>query len=287
MRIVFPAVASLLAIVLPAMLSAQDSSGGFTFRSVKPPAPGTKRFITVQIDPVEQAQRLAASPRVVAKTRDHSGLLPPVGVDSDKVPAPAAGPLDWYWELVSPDIADRSGRFERAIANLSRGPDGKAVAAPRMQLMQALARDYGQVILKETIGTSVSPALVLAVMGIESGGRADAVSRAGAAGLMQLMPHTAKRFGVDDRNDPSQNIAGGVAYLDWLMKRFNGDPLMVLAAYNAGEGAVDKAGGVPPYAETRAYVPKVLAAWQVAQGLCLTPPELVSDGCVFRVAANN
>jgi hypothetical protein len=70
-----------------------------------------------------------------------------------------------------------------------------------------------------------------------------------------------------------------VAYLDW----FDRDPLMVLAAYNSGEGAVDANAGVPPYAETRDYVPKVLAAWQVAQGLCLTPPELVSDPCVFRV----
>jgi hypothetical protein len=80
-----------------------------------------------------------------------------------------------------------------------------------------------------------------------------------------------------------------VAYLDWLMKRFNRDPLMVLAAYNAGEGAVEANDGVPPYAETRDYVPKVLAAWSVAQGLCLSPPELMTDPCVFKVisAAND
>ena len=69
------------------------------------------------------------------------------------------------------------------------------------------------------------------------------------------------------------------------MKKFDRDPLMVLAAYNAGEGAVKANAGVPPYAETRDYVPKVLAAWQVAQGLCLTPPELVTDPCVFKVIA--
>jgi soluble lytic murein transglycosylase-like protein len=100
---------------------------------------------------------------------------------------------------------------------------------------------------------------------------------------MQLIPATAARFGVSDASVPSQNIKGGVAYLDWLMKRFDRDPLMVLAAYNAGEGAVDANGGVPPYAETRDYVPKVLAAWQVAQGLCQTPPELFSDPCVFKI----
>jgi soluble lytic murein transglycosylase-like protein len=82
-----------------------------------------------------------------------------------------------------------------------------------------------------------------------------------------------------------QNIRGGVAYLDWLMGEFNNDPLMVLAAYNAGEGAVRSNQGVPPFAETRDYVPKVLAAWQVAKGLCQTPPELVSDPCVFKIIA--
>ncbi|NCO16024.1 MAG: lytic transglycosylase domain-containing protein, partial [Alphaproteobacteria bacterium] len=76
-----------------------------------------------------------------------------------------------------------------------------------------------------------------------------------------------------------------VAYLDWLMTEFDRDPVLVLAAYNAGEGAVTANAGVPPYPETRDYVPKVLAAWQVAQGLCLTPPELVSDPCVFKVIA--
>lgn len=142
-------------------------------------------------------------------------------------------------------------------------------------------------ILKATINTNVSPALVLAVMGIESGGRADAVSSAGATGLMQIDPATASRFGVSNSADPVQNIKGGVAYLDWLMKEFNRDPVMVLAAYNAGEGAVKADSGVPPYAETRDYVPKVLAAWQVAQGLCLSPPELVSDPCVFKVISAN
>ena len=98
---------------------------------------------------------------------------------------------------------------------------------------------------------------------------------------MQLMPATAERFGVQDSLSPSENIGGGVAYLDWLMEQFDGDPIMVLAGYNAGEGSVQKYKGVPPFPETRDYVPKVLAAFQVARGLCLTPPELVSDGCVF------
>ena len=127
----------------------------------------------------------------------------------------------------------------------------------------------------------MSPALVLAVMAVESAGDPTAVSSAGAQGLMQLMPATAERFGVTDRLIPAQSIAGGVKYLNWLMGEFQNDPILVLAGYNAGEGSVRKHKGVPPFVETRDYVPKVLAAFQVARGLCLTPPELISDGCVF------
>ena len=137
-------------------------------------------------------------------------------------------------------------------------------------------------ILKATIGTEVSPALVLAIMTIESGGNPAVVSSAGAQGLMQLMPATAERFGVEDRLVPAQSIAGGVKYLNWLMGEFQNDPILVLAGYNVGEGSVRKYKGVPPFVETRDYVPKVLSAFQVARGLCLTPPELISDGCVLR-----
>ncbi len=76
------------------------------------------------------------------------------------------------------------------------------------------------------------------------------------------------------------------AYLDWLLKEFKRDPLLALAGYNAGEGAVKKHKGVPPYAETRAYVPKVVAAWQVARTLCMTLPKYVTDGCVFKSSAS-
>ena len=99
---------------------------------------------------------------------------------------------------------------------------------------------------------------------------------------MQLMPATAERFGVTDRLEAEQNIRGGVKYLNWLMSEFGRDPMLVLAGYNAGEGAVKKHGGVPPYRETRDYVPKVLAAFRMASALCQTPPQLLSDGCVFR-----
>ncbi len=251
----------------------------FTFKRVKVPQPGVGKRITVQIDPAEQARQLAALPKV----NPHPVPSEAIATPFPKEPAPVTSSYAWYWEKVPTTIAAADGRFSLAMATLSQGPGGKSVAAPRLQRMQEIASSYGTDILAATIGTEVSPALVLAVIGIESAGKADALSSAGAQGLMQLIPATAERFGVTDANNAGQNIKGGVAYLDWLMKRFDRDPLMVLAAYNAGEGAVDANSGVPPYAETRDYVPKVLAAWQVAQGLCLSPPELVTDPCVFKI----
>ena len=103
---------------------------------------------------------------------------------------------------------------------------------------------------------------------------------------MQLMPDTAARFGVTDRLSRFQNIKGGVAYLDWLLGEFGGDAMLALAGYNAGEGAVRRHGGIPPYAETRDYVPKVLAAYEVARGLCQTQPVLITDACALRLASN-
>jgi len=103
----------------------------------------------------------------------------------------------------------------------------------------------------------VEEAVVRAIIHAESAFRPNAVSHAGAQGLMQLIPATAARFGVTDVFEPSQNIRGGVQYLAWLLKRYNGDLTLAAAGYNAGEGAVDRHGGVPPYAETQRYVQRV------------------------------
>ena len=116
---------------------------------------------------------------------------------------------------------------------------------------------YGEEIAAASKKYGVDEAVVRAIIHAESAFNPKALSRVGAQGLMQLMPDTARRFGVGDAFDARQNISGGVQYLAWLLKRFDGDLTLAAAGYNAGEGAVDKYKGVPPYAETKRYVERV------------------------------
>lgn len=120
---------------------------------------------------------------------------------------------------------------------------------------------YDQIIAYAANKHGVSVGLVKAIMHTESGFNPNARSPVGAQGLMQLMPATAKRFNVSNAYDPHQNIEGGVRYLSWLIKRFNGNLKLALAGYNAGEGNVDKYGGIPPFRETRDYVERVLTRY--------------------------
>jgi soluble lytic murein transglycosylase-like protein len=240
----------------------------FSAKRVKPPSAGTTKRITVQIAP--QSLPAVAAPSAPAGQ--------PKGQGTQMLP--------WFWNEISPSIEAQSpGRLEPALVRLSNPPAGQGVAAPRLQDLQDIAARHGRDILINTVGTRVSPALALAVISVESAGRVDAQSAAGAQGLMQLMPATAARFGVTNSLSPSENIKGGIAFLDFLMEKFDNDIILVLAGYNAGENAVVQNNGVPEYAETRAYVPKVLQAFRTAKGLCMTPPQLVTDGCVFRVAS--
>jgi soluble lytic murein transglycosylase-like protein len=108
---------------------------------------------------------------------------------------------------------------------------------------------------------NVDPALVRAVIETESNWNPSAVSRKGAVGLMQLMPTTAQRFGASDFYTPQQNVEAGVTYLKTLLERYDGNLDLALAAYNAGEGAVDRAHGIPRFRETRNYVQKVQNAY--------------------------
>ena len=121
---------------------------------------------------------------------------------------------------------------------------------------------FDQLIRQAAQQHGVSEGLVKAIMHTESGFNIHARSPVGAQGLMQLMPATARRFNVSNAYDPQQNIFGGVKYLSWLLKRFNGDTRLAIAAYNAGEGNVDKYGGIPPFRETQDYVRRVTSRLQ-------------------------
>jgi soluble lytic murein transglycosylase-like protein len=110
----------------------------------------------------------------------------------------------------------------------------------------------------------VDPVLLMAMAAVESNFDPFAVSSKGACGILQLIPATAERFGVDDVFDVGQNLDGGAGYLRWLLDRFGGRTELALAAYNAGENAVDRHGGIPPYPETRDYVQRVMSTRSAA-----------------------
>jgi soluble lytic murein transglycosylase-like protein len=137
-----------------------------------------------------------------------------------------------------------------------RGMQAKSVGRWRSNKLYTTA--YSTIIGEASRAHRVSPSLIRAVIHAESAFNPHAVSPKGARGLMQLIPDTAKRFSVKNSFDPKDNISGGSKYLSWLLKRYGGNLKYAVAAYNAGEGSVDKYRGVPPYTETQNYVMRVL-----------------------------
>jgi hypothetical protein len=129
--------------------------------------------------------------------------------------------------------------------------------APTPLPVPAARTTFGDLIDKTAARHHVDPQLVEAIVQVESDGNPHALSSKGAQGLMQLIPATAERLGVEDPYDPRQNVEGGVSYLRYLLDRFGGDTSLALAGYNAGENSVLRSGGVPPFKETQAYVRKV------------------------------
>lgn len=179
-----------------------------------------------ETDPVVAAAP-AAQPAVAAATA-------PAAPRPGAVPARPAGP---------------PGSMQAILAALPPPPLPAHAPEPIVRFVKLVAPEY-----------QLEPHLVLAVMAAESNFDPLAESPKKAQGLMQLIPDTAARFGVRNPLDPTQNIRGGMAYLRWLLAYFEGDVQLALAAYNAGEGAVERYRGVPPYAETRAYVRKILSS---------------------------
>jgi soluble lytic murein transglycosylase-like protein len=173
----------------------------------------------------------------------------PLAAGAQAVGVQGAGPL----AAAVPPVAAAHGAVPQSAASQAATARPTSIQVPGGfgPIIQEAAHKYG-----------VDPALIAAVMETESKFNPDAVSQAGAKGLMQLMPATARGLGVTDAKDPRQAILGGAKLLGILSDKYKGDLKLTLAAYNAGSGAVDKHGGIPPYGETQKYVPLVMSAYE-------------------------
>lgn len=226
----------------PAVAAGLSGQSG-VFKVVKPPPKGARKRITIH-----NGTGTATPPRAARSQR-----------------------YAWFWDEASPslDAADPA-----RLSSLAARAGQRLSTSGKEQRLRAIARSYMEEIGAAARIAGVSPRLMLSVIAAESGGNPKAVSHAGAQGLAQLMPATAQRFGVADPFDPAQNLAGSAAYLSVLHKLFKGDTLLALAGYNAGENAVIRHKGVPPFAETRDYVPIVLSYYHAAGDLCASTPRL-------------
>ncbi|MDQ6779663.1 MAG: lytic transglycosylase domain-containing protein [Candidatus Eremiobacteraeota bacterium] len=175
------------------------------------------------------------------------------------------------FKQLSKEFAALEKRLTQAIAQLAKSATSSEVQAAEPAPSRAPQRlRYGRIVSAAAQRNEVDPALLTSVIGQESGFDPRAVSKAGAMGLMQLMPDTARSLGVKDPFDPAQNVEGGARMLRQLLDRYHGRVDFALAAYNAGAGVVDRYGGIPPYAETQQYVRDILTAYH-SDALSTTP----------------
>jgi soluble lytic murein transglycosylase-like protein len=195
---------------------------------------------------------------------------------ADQANEPGSGPpaadldaIEQRFSAMISDLTKQVAALERSFTHAMRDmvKGFRAAAAPRAPAVAgtpAAAGKFTSPINAAAKRNELDPALLSAVVGQESGFQPRAISSAGAMGLMQLMPATARELGVRDPFDPAQNIDGGARYLRGLIDRYHGRLDLALAAYNAGPGAVDRFGAVPPYPETQAYVKNILATYRNA-----------------------
>ena len=196
-------------------------------------------------------------------------------------PAPTANPAPAAPRPTPPPPPKPTDDFERL----------KKAADLMVKVNEALGTPqspYGKIIYDIAVRHSINPHLVAALIHVESAFNAKAVSSKGAYGLMQLLPETARRFGVKKKKDlfdPKKNLEAGVRYLKWLADRFGGDAEKILAAYNAGEGAVERYGGIPPYQETQSYVQRIFGLLGVTVTPAPPPAPVTAPSSQESVAA--
>lgn len=207
------------------------------------------------------------------------GIAAVLGLALIAAPMPAFA-QGWFWSQIPAQISGGSRAGAIRVIQVERAK-GRSMFGSKAMLKRVLRR-WRPEIEAAARQAKVSEALIAAIVMVESGGNHRIVSPAGAQGLGQLMPGTARRYGVKNSFDPAQNLRGSAAYISDLLKLYRNDLVLVLAAYNAGEGAVKKYSGVPPYRETRNYVPKVLSAFELAGSFCSTPPRAARRQCQFR-----
>jgi cell wall-associated NlpC family hydrolase len=206
----------------------------------------------------------------IASIEQRIASLSPATAQSFATPAasgsstPTALPSSFATQLQSAGVDTDATDATAATADAADVTTTDTASTQYDSLIEQAARDQG-----------VDPALLKGLVQAESGFDNSSVSKVGAQGLTQLMPDTARGLGVTNSFDPLQNLEGGARFLAGALKRFGGNEQLALAAYNAGPGAVERYGGIPPFAETQAYVPRVLgyAAQYRAEGFGQTPPS--------------
>lgn len=252
---IFVLLLPLLVVVTGASLSLAASAAGLSgkkgaFKVVKPPPKGSSRRLLLN--------------------------RAPKGLPPSQRGSPAKH--DWFWRLASPGL---SGADPARAISLGEVAARRIGGDAKTDLVQRISTAFQAELLSASRAGNISAAFLIAVVAAESRGKVRATSKKGAQGLAQLMPATAESLGVTDAYDPMQNLRGAAVYLDGLLKRFNEDALLALAGYNAGPGAVERNAGVPPFSETRNYVPIVLSYFHAARQLCLAPPDGPRGPCEF------
>jgi soluble lytic murein transglycosylase-like protein len=230
------------------------------------PSPMIPQLAAAPVQPVKAALPAtpAEAPRETAKTETPA-------------PAPAPKPAVRQTPPPPPRPNDEMERLKKTADLMVKV--NEALGMPQSP--------YGKIIYDIAVRHSINPHLVAALIHVESAFNPRAVSSKGAYGLMQLLPETARRFGLKKKKDlfdPRKNLEAGVRYLKWLADRFGGDAEKILAAYNAGEGAVERFGGIPPYQETQSYVQRIFGLLGFSAPSA-PAPEPAAAGGVESVAA--